>query len=174
MSIKYADITVIRNINEETIFQTMSRYFGYEDMINSVDTIIIQFDDNTICEIKDEYKDKKYKFGTLGYKHNFPIYFDTNKGVHLYFKNPIKKNDQDTLNFSSIFKDYPNFKNHKNIASIYNIIYEDISKKEQFALLKRSSNEEKPRYIVAYNNTIFDKSDIIYFIYYLLKEKETN
>ena len=44
MSVKYAEITIIRNIEEEDIFRTLSRYFGYENTSNDNDTIIITFD----------------------------------------------------------------------------------------------------------------------------------
>jgi len=52
---------------------------------------IIIFDNGIICDTKHEYIDKKYNFGQLGYIHKFRIYFDTDKGIHLFYKNPIEK-----------------------------------------------------------------------------------
>lgn len=173
MTIKYAEITVIRDIEEEDIFRSFARYFGYENTSNDKDIIIITFHDGSICDTKDEYVDKKYKFGQLGYKHEFPIYFDTDKDKHLFYKNPIKKNNEETLNFNSIFKNYYKYKTQKHESSIFNLIYEDINKNEVFAICRIKSTEEKPRFLLAYDDTIFDKSDIIYFIDYIFKCKSS-
>ena len=48
--------------------------------------------------------------------------------------------------------------------SIFNVIYQDIGMDEVLSLIKIKSNEEKPRYLIAYDETIFCKSDIIYFV----------
>lgn len=173
MPIKYAEITIIRNIEEENIFSTLGRYFGYENRINDKDIIIITYDDGSICDTKDEYIDKKYKFGPLGYKHEFPIYFDTNKtgSLSLFYKNPIEKDDKEVLNFQPIFKNDYKHKNQQHVPSVFNLIYEDFKKKEVFAICRIKSTAEKPRFLLAYDDTIFDKSDIIYFIDYLFKCK---
>ncbi|MEB3214327.1 MAG: hypothetical protein VKL39_23460 [Leptolyngbyaceae bacterium] len=42
MSIKYADITIIRNLEQENIFRRFERYFGYENTTNNKDIIIIR------------------------------------------------------------------------------------------------------------------------------------
>lgn len=170
MNIKYAEITIIRNIEEENIFSSLSRYFGYENTTNNNDTIIISFDDETVCDTKDEYIDKKFEFGSLGYKHEFPIYFHTDKGKLLFYKNPIEIDGKQKLNFNYIFKNYCKYKNQKYEPSIFNVIYHDISK-ELFAICRIKSNEEKPRFSLAYDDTIFDKTDIIYFVDYLFKSK---
>ena len=57
------------------IFRSLSRYFGYENTSNDNDTIIITFDDGTICDTKDEYIDKKIEFGERGHTYEFPMYF---------------------------------------------------------------------------------------------------
>lgn len=173
MTIKYAEITVIRNLEEENIFTSLSRYFGYENTTNDKDIIIITFDNGSICDTNDEYIDKKYNFGSLGYKHKFPIYFDTNKtgSISLFYKNPIEKDNKETLNFNSIFKNNYKYKNQQHESSLFNLIYEDINRKEVFAICRIKSTEEKPRFLLAYDDTIFDKSDIIYFIDYIFKCK---
>jgi hypothetical protein len=171
MTIKYAEITIIRNIEDEDIFSTLSRYFGYENTTDNKDMIIIIFDNGSIYDTKDEYIDKKYNFGQLGFIHKFPIYFDTDKGIHLFYKKPIEKNKIETLNFNSIFKNYYKHKTQQYESSIFNLIYEDIDEKELFAMCRIKSTEEKPRFLLAYDNTIFDKSDIIYFVDYLFKNK---
>ncbi len=82
MCIKYAEITIIRNIEEENVFRTLSRYFGYENTTDNKDMIIIIFDNGSIYDTKDEYIDKKYNFGQFGYIHKFPIY---KIKVYIYF-----------------------------------------------------------------------------------------
>jgi hypothetical protein len=89
MSIKYAEITIIRNLEEESIFRGLFRVLGYENTTNDKDTIIINFDDGTICDTKDEYIDKKYDFSLLGHDHWFPINFKKVKDTLpiIFFKN---------------------------------------------------------------------------------------
>jgi hypothetical protein len=94
MCIKYAEITIIRNIEEENVFRTLSRYFGYENTSNDNDTIIIEFDDGTIYDIKDEYIDKKFEFITLGHDYWFPIYFEIDQEKRtLFYKKPDLNKD---------------------------------------------------------------------------------
>jgi hypothetical protein len=50
------------------------------------------------------------------------------------------------------------------------MIYETYDKIESFAVSRIKSNEEKPRFVIAYNETIFDKSDIIYLINCIFKK----
>lgn len=173
MTIKYADVTVIRNIEEESIFRTIERYFGYENYANKSDTIIIQFEDGTICDTSHDYINKMITFGILGHRSQFPLYFVTTKGKNLYYKEPYEENGETQIKVHSILKNYPQFKNQPSQSSSFNVVYEDINKKEKFAILKNLSSEEKPIYIVAYDDTLFDKSDIIYLVDYMLKEKNS-
>lgn len=171
MSIKYAEITIIRNIEEENIFRGIIRYFGYENITNDKDTIIIVFDDGTMYDIKDEYENKDFKFAVTGYNHNFPIYFEIrDKKTTLFYKSPKYVDDKKKLDFNPIFKGCKNYDKNQVIASIYNIIYEDIHKKDQFGIVRLKSNEEKPRYKLAYNDSIFDKSDMIYLTDCIFKQ----
>ena len=171
MTIKFAEITIIRNI-EEDIFRSVFRYFGYENQTIDNDIIIIDFRDGTICDTRDEYKDLKFKFAQLGHNHGFPIYFNKNiEARHtLFYRNPtINDKKQPILKFD-VFKNYKDFKKE---PSKYNMIYEDINKKEIFSILKIRSNEEKPRFVLEYEDTILDKNDVIYLTECIFKEKFT-
>jgi hypothetical protein len=64
------------------------------------------------------------------------------------------------LNSNHIFKDYKNSNTLKKEPSIYNVIYESESI-NMFALVKIGSNF---KYLLAYEDTYFDKSDIEYFV----------
>lgn len=174
MSIKYVEITIIRNIEEENIFRSLSRYFGYENTTNNKDTIIILFDDGTICDIKDEYEyiNKKFEFGPLAYDHGFPLNFKIEgKTRTLFYKEPHVKDGKKKLDFKKIFENYKNYDKDSREASEYNMIYEYYDKIELFAICRIKSNEEKPRFLLAYDETIFDKSDIIYLTDCIFKKK---
>jgi len=172
MDFKYAEVFIIRNIEEENIFRSIFRYIGYENISNENDIIIIKFDEETIYDTKVEYIDKKYMFGIKSMEHIFPIYFKfkTDKEYTLYYKNPVEKNGVKKLDFKHIFINYKLFCNQKLQPSIYNTIYEDVFKKEKFAIVRINSNEEKPRFILAYDNC-FTKSDIIYLVDNIFKQK---
>lgn len=170
MSIKYAEVTIIRNIEEESFFRGLFRSLGYENTTSNKDTIIITFDDETIYNVKDEYIDKKYEFGALGYDHWFPIHFVIKeKETTLFYKTPNIVNNIKRLNCQNIFKYDKNFYLNQLEDSDYNMIYQDINKNELFAIVRSRSNEEKPRFKIAYAENIFDKSDIIYLTTCILK-----
>jgi hypothetical protein len=167
MTIKYAEITIIRNIKDESIFTTLTRYFGNENNCNENDIIIITFDDDYICDIRDEYIDKKYTFGIQGKHHKFPIYFKSNKKETLFYKNPVDLK----LNFNTIFKTYKKYKQYTIDRSVFNMIYHDTSKQEMFSILRIKSNEETPRFMLAYDDILFDNTDIIYLTDCIFKNR---
>jgi hypothetical protein len=175
MTIKYAEITIIRDLEEESMFDSIGRYFGNEPIITDNDLIIITFDDNTICDIKNEYIDKKFIFGPCGYIHNFPIHFrfDSYKRVAFYTIPDIIDGNY-KLRLKDIFKNNINYHKNNCQSSIYNMIYSNYDGDLIFAILRVKSNEEKPRYLLAYNSELFHRSDIIYLIDCMFKHKFIN
>lgn len=174
MPIKYSDVIIIKNIQEETIFTTISRYFSlgvYETIINDNDTIIVTFDNETVCDTKDEYIDKKYTFGDLNYDTSFPIYFKTNKKEMYFYRTPIVNNGILKLDLKPIFKNCENYELENVQPSDYNLIYENCKKEVKFAIVRIKSNQEKPRYKIAYDSNDFDRTDIIYLINSIFKHK---
>jgi hypothetical protein len=170
MTIKFAEITIIRNI-EEDIFRSVFRYFGYENQTIDNDIIIIDFGDGTICDTRDEYKDLNFKFAQQGHNHDFPIYFKQKDDLKtLFYRNPTINDKGDRILKFDVFKKYKDF---KKVPSKYNLIYEDINKKEIFSILKISSNEEKPRFMLGYEDTILNRDDIIYLADCIFKQKFT-
>jgi hypothetical protein len=167
MSIKYADITIMSNMHEDNIYNTLIGFIGYENTINDKDIIIITFEDGTICNIKDEYIDKKYNFSIskCGY---YPTYFETHQKKTLLYKKPNIKHNFKNFKFSEIFKDNTSYRN-KVVSSVYNVIYKDIYENEKLAIFKfKSSSRNNLRFKLAYHDDYFDKSDIIYLINHLL------
>lgn len=170
MSIRYCEITIIRNLEEESIFSSVGRFFGMETSLTDNDTIIITFDDETICDVKNEYVDKKYEFSQSVNNNKFPIYFAFGHHRKAFYRNPIIKNNVSTLNTGNLYNNYKKYNEMKYIPSTYNIIYTSGSS-EIFGILKLKSNEEKPRYLLAYDETKFDRTDIIYLTNCIFKCK---
>ena len=119
MPIKYAEITIVRNLDEESWLSYFKNLIGQEDTITNHDTIIISFDDGTISDTKRELVDKQFKFGPKGYRQDYPIYFEKEgKNNTFFLKNPIIQRVTEPRNLFSytilkldsklIFKDYKN------------------------------------------------------------------
>jgi hypothetical protein len=161
MPIKYAEITISRNLEKESWSSFFKNLIGHEDIITNNDTIIILFDDGTVTDTKDELIDKQFKFGPKGYQQDYPIHFEKPDKRTLFLKRPIIKDGFMKMDFKPIFKDYPKYYTSKKESSIYNVIYQDICVGEVFAIIKNGYNH---RYFLAYDDSYFDKSDIIYFV----------
>jgi hypothetical protein len=162
MPIKYAEITIVRNLEEETWVSYFKNLIGKEDIITNKDIIIISFDDGSISETMRELIDKQFKFGPQSYHQNYPIYFSKPQKHTLFLKRPIIKEDGNLrIDFKTIFKGYSNFNTSKKEPSIYNAIYEDMCVGEVLAIVKNGYNH---RYFLAYDDSYFDKLDINYFV----------
>ena len=174
MPIKYAEITVVRNLEEESWLSYFKNLLGEENKITINDTIIISFDDGTISDTKRDLVDKQFKFGPKGHLQDYPIYFNKEGKDNTFFlKNPIIERVTEPRNLFSytvlkldsklIFKDYKNHNTLKKEPSIYNVIYKT-GIEEVLAIVK---NGRQRRYLLAYDDSYFDKSDINYFVYML-------
>jgi hypothetical protein len=175
MPIKYAEITIVRNLEKESWSSYFKNLIGQEDIITNNDTIIILFDDETISDTKRELIDKQFKFGPKCYYQTYPLYFEKPDKHTVFFKHPIIKENGDLkIDFKPIFKDYSNFNTSKKEPSIYNAIYEDMCEGQVLAIVKNGYNH---RYFLAYDDSYFDKSDINYFVHSLFTNSfsyETN
>jgi len=177
MPIKYAEITIIRNLEEEHIFNYLNRILlGNENSVNDNDTIIILFDDETIYDVKKEYIDKKFgKLIEMGPKYfnrdNLPIYFEIKNNKKTFFsKSPTENNGIKRLDFKPIFANNKNHLTTTKEASVYNSIYyynNNNKDNDVLAIVRVKSNEEKPRFLLAYDEAHFEKEYIIYFVNYL-------
>ena len=171
MPIKYAEITIVRNLEKESWLSYFKNLAGQEDIITNNDTIIISFDDGSVSDTKDELIDKKFKFGPNGYRQDYPMYFEKeDKNNTFFLKTPRLERVTDPRGLFSytvlkldsrvIFKDYKNHNTLKKEPSIYNVIYHT-GVNEVLAIVKNGNNH---RYVLAYNDDYFDKSDINYFV----------
>ena len=170
MPIIYAEITIARNLEEENWFNYFKRMAGNENIVNDNDTIIILFEDGSISDVKSEYVDKQFEMGPKIYQRDFPLYFNKKDGVTLFFKRPTVKPDGNLmLDFKPIFKDNPKYCTLTKVPSVYNAIYKDMVVGDIFAVVKNGPNERSPRYLLAYDDRYFEKSDIIYFVSCIFK-----
>lgn len=177
MSIKYAEITIVRNLKEESWLSYFKNLIGDEDIITNNDTIIISFDDGSVSDTNNKLVNEQFEIGPESYHYQFssyPIYFNKKDKNTVFLKAPILEEVTDTRGFFSymvkkldsrdIFKDYKNCNTLKKVPSIYNVIYQiyqNNSISDIFALVKISSNF---KYLLAYDDSYFDKSDIEYFV----------
>lgn len=173
MSIKYAEITIVRNLKEESWLSYFKNLIGDEDIITNNDTIIILFDDGTVSDAKSNDANKQFEMGPKSYYYQFssyPMYFNKKDKNTVFLKAPNFEEITEPrglfsymamkLDSRHIFKDYKNCNTLKKEPSIYNVIYESKSI-DIFALIKIGSNF---KYLIAYDDSYFDKSDIEYFV----------
>ena len=171
MSIKYAEITIVRNLKKESWLSYFKNLIGEEDIITNNDTIIISFDDGTVSDTKSNDDNIRFEMGLKGNYCNYPRYFKKeDKDYMAFLKTPRVELVTEPrglfsytvlkLDLKPIFKDYPNYNTLKKEPSIYNAIYES-ENIDIFALAKIGPNF---KYLLAYDDLYFDKSDISYFI----------
>ena len=180
MTIKYAEITIIFDTENEGLFGNLKRnWFGWETFCDEETNIIISFDDKNIC-VKDELKHCKFKFFE-GFSSILPLHFEVKekkekkeKYRHTYFKRePIKQKDENLhLDFKTIFTSEIR-KKYKLAPSCFNCIYYCIKNNNQdvFSILKIYSNEDKPRFLLAYDSDEFSNEEIIYLVNCIFKNK---
>ena len=169
MPIKYAEITIIKNLKEETILNYFNRLLlENENKTNDNDTIIILFDDDPIFTEKNEYINKKFKIGPKSVNSYPPLYFEIKNSETFFYKSPIEENGIKKLNFKNIFNNNNKFSTLQ--SSIYNSIYYSLNNNDALALVKIKSSEEKPRFLLAYDNKYFEKNDVIYLVNYIFSQ----
>jgi len=165
MPMKYAEITIIINTEKETMINYFNRILlGNENETNDNDTIIILFDDGIIYDVKKECKNKNINIimGPRSFKTNSPIYFEIKDKI-FFSKTPTFGNNGLRLDCKPIFANNKKHITTKKESSAYNCIFER-GNNELLAIVKIKSSEEKPRFLLAYDDTYFKKEDIIYFV----------
>ncbi len=166
MVLKYGEIYVYHNKNEESIGNTFWRFFGYETPVDKSSQILMIFNEtnelfdiseylsrpNTECKIKLNFSDV-----------TLPDYFKNSVGKTATYKEPIVTNGVKKESFTKIFTNYDKYKNFKPIASIYNRIY-TFNSDNVFGTLRISSAEETPRFIFAFESDFLSNTDVVYLI----------
>jgi hypothetical protein len=171
MPIKYAEVIIRRDLEKETIFSYVKRKFGNENEVTDNDTIIISFDNDNICDVKQEYVDKKYEFGFNLSHTKFPYYFempDKNNLFSLKLPHIDAATGDRKMDFKNIFKNYTKMQRATKVPSVNNTIY-TCGDKEVFSIVKHSSNDANPIYFMAYDDELFERSDLVYLVVYIFK-----
>lgn len=70
MSIRYAEVTIIKNLNKETVTDYFGRLMGKEITVTDDDTIIIQFDDGLLVDTSNYNEDDLYDNSSEFYEDN--------------------------------------------------------------------------------------------------------
>jgi hypothetical protein len=183
MTIKYAEITIIFDTVNEGIFTNLSRnWLGYETFCDEDSNIIISFDDGTLSCVKDEFKDCNFEF-FVGISTLLPMHFGRGKRENekyrsIYFaRNPEKRADGNLhLDFTKIFPSEMT-KKYKMNPSCFNCVYHchnGSETKNVFSILKIYSNEDKPRFLMAYDSDEFNRDELIYLVNCIFKNKYNN
>ena len=125
MPIKYAEITIIINLQEESMFNYLNRWvLKNENKTNDNDTIIALFDDGSVLDNNEEYVDKKITMGrTRRCDSNVPLYFNVNGGETFFSKSPNERDGIKYLDFKKMFVDNHRFSTSKKESSVYNCVY---------------------------------------------------
>jgi hypothetical protein len=167
MPIKYAELNIIRNLEEESMFSYLKRIMGNENNVSDDDTLIFSFDDDdTVCDVKNEYIDKQYVFGQKVCHSSFPNWFDMKENNNNLFilKQPNFVNGLRKLDFKKIFNKNQKFLTSTQYSSVFNGIYTCINDDEVFSIVKNSLNDIKPIYLIAYDDTYFKRDDVVYLV----------
>ena len=166
MTIKYVEAFIIHDLNNKNIIESIWNLFSeeYEYDITNNDTIILKFDDGSIYDIHNIKSNAKINFGPKIDEFNFPSYF-TFENIKANFKVPSIENNKYIMNYNCMIKNYN--KKYVQTASSNNLIY-IYNNKEIYAQSKIKSNKEKPQYIIAYDDSYFDKDNVKFLIKLML------
>lgn len=179
MTIKFAEISIIRNMNKQCLYNSISRFFGDEGLFSDDDDIVILFDDCTICNIKDEHLKKEIKFSD-----NYCFHHESDcvtqlavkiNNIRLFLKlcnksNSINNKHKNESYYSNELTNHIKYNDSPNEHSTFNMVYRSIDS-HAFELVRKKSSYETPRFLMAYDDTIFGRNDIIYFLDCVFKSK---
>ena len=167
---KYAEITIIINTEKESIINYFNRIIlNDENKTTDNDTIIILFDDGIISDVKKECTNTNIIMGPRSFKTNVPLYFEignTNEIFYEIFFSKIPTVDYDgnlRLDSKPIFVNNKKHITTKKESSGYNCIFKR-GDNEVLSIVKIKSSEDKPRFLLAYDDEYFKKERIINFI----------
>jgi hypothetical protein len=177
---KYAEVTIIKNLETRGFFSTLLSSIGVMDEETLVDTerdiMIMKFDDEELpFNVNDRYVDLKYK-ATVGASDKI-LYIDKRNSDNkksqdtMFLESPKETDGVRTLDFN-ILKNYKTDKYPKVTPSINNMILYNYdrgfcdtsmsSKNHFYGVTRLESSDAKPRYYVAYKAPFITKEEVIY------------
>jgi hypothetical protein len=190
MTIKYGELTIIKDIEQSTL-SNLLYWITNEEYKVIKSKYIFLFDDGEICEAEDKLLGNfsflnginldqiSFSF-TNSFRYKLPRLFEIkskeSEKLCVYFhKGMDTKSLGSLLDFNQIFISYSNYKCDMNILSEYNCIYycyksslnSTTNESEIFALIRIKSTEQMPRFQFAYDSEEFTKEEIVYLIHHI-------
>ncbi len=173
MVLKYGEIYVYHNQSEESIGNTLWRFFGWETPVDKTSQILMIFDETNELFDVNEYLSRPNTASKIivSFSHKplceLPKSFTNSAGKIANYKEPIKSNGVKKQCFNNIFKNYK-LKTLEKVASVYNLIYM-FNSKEVFVTLRIKSTEEKPRFIFAFDPDFLSNTDVVHLVNLLFR-----
>jgi len=194
-NLKYAQVTVIKNVEERTIFNFLQHIFRVDEeriIDKEGDRILMEFEGEPPFDTKDYFEECSIEF-TTGFNGDILYIKVKDKSNTLFSRTPyINKDGNRVLCFKPVTEG-PNKHNIMSIPSVKNIIlyssksqlvtkevkgvqsysFETIEQ-NNFYFIRIESRDIKPRYVVAYDETMFTKKQVIYIVRSMLLELYNN
>ncbi len=179
MVLKYGEIYVHHNQNEEFFTNHVKRFFGWETFVDESSKIIIKHDSSdTIFDVNEYLSSTSNKssilVGNQGIIVNVPETITLANGkIAKYCIPTLDASGVYKQNFKEIFANCPKYKTGKPIASGFNCIYRE-GIKQVFSLVRISSSEDNPIFIFAYESDFMNEANTVYFINWILRGGKVN
>lgn len=169
--LKYAEVTIIKNVENSTFLNSYYRFIGIDSeriIDKEKDIILMTFEGEPPFDTKDRYVDLKF--------HIEPLLSDSKIGYMMNKEDPVVYHSKTPriysdgtlrLDFNRIHKENPVYNNKDIQTSCYNtIFYRNVSGKPTDVLFiaRLNSSITMPRYVIAYDETLITKLQVIYVI----------
>lgn len=176
--LQYAEVTHVKSFKHRTFWQDLWTFAGgdEEPMVDAEnDIVLMTFAEEPPFDTKDRYVDLRFKF-TLGFGQTYDkiLYIKVprnGKPNVTYFPRDPRKDDAGILHvdFREMTKDHPvyDLSKHPIKASCRNIIlyqHLEMGAPNFFFFARMQSADTMPRYVVAYDDTLISKTEVIYLV----------
>jgi hypothetical protein len=173
--IKYAELTVIKDLTNRSMWSSLGIYLGAvdEELIidKENDKLIMMFEDDEILfDVREKYVDINYEFVTRSIEdvlYSKYHWIEKPNGDVIFPKNPKEKNNIYTLSFDELVDNHSKHKNIKGESSCFNVIlycHTGFESPNIFWIYRLISSCSKPRYLIGYHDEHFTKNDVIYMV----------
>jgi hypothetical protein len=192
-NLKYAEVTVIKNVEERTIFNFLQHIFSVDEELiidKEGDQVLMEFDGEPPFDTKEHFEDCRFEF-TTGFYGDILFIKKKDKTNTLFPRKPHTNNDGNLcLSFKEVTEGpnknkfrslpIPSLKNMVLYSNKTELIEQEVKgvksysfeaiENNCFYLIRIESRDIKPRYVVAYDETLFTKKEAIYMVRSILLE----
>jgi hypothetical protein len=192
-NLKYAEVTVIKNVEERTIFNFLQHIFRVDEEIivdKERDQVLMEFDGEPPIDTKDHFEECYLEF-TTGFYGDI-LFIKKKDNTNTLF--PRKPHTNDYGNLCLSFKEVtegpnkhkvrslpiPSLKNTVLYSNKTELIAQEVKgvishsfetiEQNCFYLIRIESRDIKPRYVVTYDETILTRKMVIYLVRSILLE----